>query len=154
MGYRRSQFNTSHPLTADTGLGDLDAASVTDDAFISDLFVFAAMALPVFGGAEDLLAEQTVLFRLERSVVDRFRFCDLTQARLFDLFGGLGRVTAVGPLSDLIRGRESDFYRSCFVFGIFTSFPCACRACQICYGSKGNNLKPSAVAIRFPRTAI
>ena len=69
------------------------------------------MTLPVLGGSEDLFAEQTVLLRLECSVVDRFGFRDLTQARLFDLFGCLCRVAAVGPLPDLIRGRESDFYR-------------------------------------------
>ena len=64
MRYGRSQLDMSHSLASDGGLGDFDAASVADDAFISDLFVLSAVALPVLGGAEDLFTEQAVLFGL------------------------------------------------------------------------------------------
>ena len=63
MGNRGSQFDMTHPLPADGGLGDLDAASVADNALVTDLLVLAAVALPVLRGSEDLLAEEAVLFR-------------------------------------------------------------------------------------------
>ena len=45
-------------------LRDFDTASVTDNAFVSDLFVFTAMTLPVLARSEDSLAKKTVFFRL------------------------------------------------------------------------------------------
>src|SRR5205807_10648424 len=54
--------------------------------------VFAAQAFPVGDRSEDLRAEQTVTFRFERAVVDRF---------------GLGHL-AVRPGHDLVRRGEAD----------------------------------------------
>ena len=54
-------------------LRDLDAAVVADDAAVLHALVLAAVALPVGDRAEDLLAEQAVLLRLERAVVDGLR---------------------------------------------------------------------------------
>ena len=51
-------------LTAHTGLGNLNAASVADNALISDLLVFTTMTLPVLAGPEDSFTVQAVLFRL------------------------------------------------------------------------------------------
>ena len=87
MGNRSSQFNVTHSLSADAGLGDLNAASVTDHAFIADLLILSAIALPILLGTEDPLAEQAVSLGLQGPVVDSLRLCDL----------------AVGPLSDLLR---------------------------------------------------
>ena len=92
MRYGRSQLDMSHSLASDGGLGDFDAASVADDAFISDLFVLSAVALPVLCGAEDLFTEQAVLFGLQGSVVNSLGLCYLTK----------------GPFSDLLRRSKSD----------------------------------------------
>ena len=52
------------PLSADAGLGNFHAASVTDDAFVSDFFVLTAMALPVLAGTKDPLTVKSILLRL------------------------------------------------------------------------------------------
>src|ERR1700678_4512423 len=70
---RRGQLDVPHPLTTHLGASDLDAAALADDALEPDALVLAAVALPVPGRTEDLLAEEPVLLRLERAVVDGFR---------------------------------------------------------------------------------
>src|SRR6185437_13439727 len=60
VGDRRGQLDVAHPLAADLGPGHLDAAALTDDALEPDALVLAAVALPVAGRAEDLLAEESV----------------------------------------------------------------------------------------------
>ena len=87
MGNRSRQGNVADTLTADAGFGNLNAAAVTDHAFISDFLVLSAMALPVLGGSENPLAVQAVLLRLQCPVVDGFRFFNL----------------AVGPFKNLFR---------------------------------------------------
>ena len=89
---RRGQLDVAHPLTTHLGAGDLDAAALADDALEADPLVLAAVALPVPGRTEDLLAEEPVLLRLERAVVDGLRLLDL----------------AVRPLTDVVRGGEAD----------------------------------------------
>ena len=70
---RHGQLDVAEPLAAHLGLRHLDAAAVADHAAVADALVLAAVALPVLDRAEDLLAEQAVLLRLERAVVDRLR---------------------------------------------------------------------------------
>ena len=60
---RRGELDVAHPLAAHLGAGDLDAAALADDALEPDALVLAAVALPVLGRAEDLLAEEPVLLR-------------------------------------------------------------------------------------------
>ncbi len=94
-----------HPLTTHGGLGDLDATALTDDAFESDALVLSTRALPVAGGSEDLLTEQTVLLRLQSAVVDRLWLLDL----------------AVRPIAHVVRGGQTnpDFVkRGCFEHAI------------------------------------
>ncbi len=62
-----------HALAAHRLLRHLDTTTVTDNTLVADSLVLAAMAFPVLDRAEDLLAEETILLRLERSVVDRLR---------------------------------------------------------------------------------
>ena len=62
--------------------------SVLADPLEAHALVLAAGALPVTGRAEDLFAEQTVLLRLQRTVVDGFRLLDLTVAPTTDVIGG------------------------------------------------------------------
>ncbi len=87
-----SQLDVAHPLAANLGAGDLDATALADDALEANPLVLAAVALPVLGRAEDLLAEESVLLRLEGAVVDGLRLLHL----------------AVGPHADAVRGGEAD----------------------------------------------
>ena len=92
VGDGSGQLDVAHPLTAHLGASDLDAAALTDDALEADTLVLAAVALPVPGRTEDLLAEESVLFGLEGAVVDGLRLLDL----------------AVGPLTDVVSGGQAD----------------------------------------------
>ena len=92
VGHGGGQLDVAHALTAHLGPGDLHAAAVADLALVADLLVLAAVALPVLGGPEDLLAEQAVPLGLQGAVVDGLRLEDL----------------AVGPLQDLLRGGDAN----------------------------------------------
>ena len=70
---------------------DFDTAALADDALEADALVLAAVTLPVLGRTEDLLAEEAVLLRLQRAVVDRLRLGDLPVRPLLDLVGGRER---------------------------------------------------------------
>ena len=92
MDDRGGQLDVAHPLAADLRAGDLDATALTDDALESHPLVLAAVALPVLGRTEDLLAEQPVLLRTKRPVVD-----------------GLGLLHfAVRPSTNRVRRSETD----------------------------------------------
>jgi hypothetical protein len=73
VGDRGGQLDVAHPLTPHLGAGDFHATALTDDALEPDPLVLTAVALPVPGRTEDLLAEEPVLLRLERAVVDGLR---------------------------------------------------------------------------------
>ena len=75
---RCGQFDVAHAVAADLGAGHLDAAALTDDALEADALVLAAVALPVAGRPEDLLAEQAVLLGTQCAVVDRLGLLHLT----------------------------------------------------------------------------
>src|SRR5690606_8956996 len=92
VGDRGGELDVAHPLTAHLGARHLDAAALADDALEADALVLAAVALPVPGGAEDLLAEEAVLLGLEGAVVDGLGLLDL----------------AVRPCADVLRGRQTD----------------------------------------------
>ena len=67
----------SHPLTADLGLCDLNAALLAYDALVANPLISSAVAFPVLCGTEYAFAEEAVLLGLERSVVDRLGFLHL-----------------------------------------------------------------------------
>jgi hypothetical protein len=92
VGDGSGQLDVAHPLTTHLGAGDLHAAALADDALEADALVLTAVALPVAGRAEDLLAEEPVLLRLEGAVVDCLRLLDL----------------AVRPLADVLRRGQAD----------------------------------------------
>ena len=92
VGDRSGELDVAHALATNLGASDLDAAALADDALEAHALVLAAVALPVAGRAEDLLAEQAILLRLERAVVDRFRLLYL----------------AIGPRADVIRSGQAD----------------------------------------------
>ncbi len=89
---RRGQLDVAHTLAAHFRAGDLDAAAIADHALEADALILAAVALPIFGRAEDLLAEKTVALGLERAVVNRLGFLDFTKR----------------PGANLLRRREAD----------------------------------------------
>ena len=88
VAHGRGQVDVAHALAADLRAGHLDAAALAHDALVADALVLAAVALPVLGGTEDALAEEPVLLRLERPVVDRLGLGDLARAPAADLLGG------------------------------------------------------------------
>src|SRR5207244_11192820 len=106
VGAGRGQVDVAHALPADARLGDLDAAPVADDAFVLDALVLPAETFPVLLGTEDALAEEAVLLRTVRPVVDRLRLLDL----------------AVRPAPDLLRRRELDGYRGVFINAVVHQF--------------------------------
>src|SRR6185503_11006336 len=103
---RGGEVDVAHALAAHAGLGDLDAAAVADDAFVLDALVLSAEALPVLLGTEDALAEQAVLLRAVRPVVDGLRLLDL----------------AVGPAPDLLRRRQLDGHRAVLIDAVVHQF--------------------------------
>ena len=92
VGARRGQFDMPHALPPDLGLNDLHAALFADHTAVFHPFVFAAVALVILGGPEDLGAEKPVALRFEGAVVDGLGFFDLP----------------VGPLPDLLRRGQAD----------------------------------------------
>src|SRR5205814_9530311 len=64
------ELDVTHALATDTAQGDFDAAAIADHSTVANSFVLAAVAFPVLDRTEDTLAEQAILFRLERAVVD------------------------------------------------------------------------------------
>ncbi len=73
-----NELDMSHAFATHLFLGDFNAASVADNAFIADTFVLSAVAFIVFDRAENALAEQAVALWLVGAVVDGFRFQHLT----------------------------------------------------------------------------
>ena len=63
----------------------LDPATVADDAFVADAFVFSAIAFVVLHRPEDALAEQSVAFGLVRAVINRLGLENLTVGVLQNL---------------------------------------------------------------------
>jgi len=86
------QLDVAHPLATDLRTRDLNTATLTDDALEAHPLVLAAVALPVTGRSEDLLAEQAILLRLEGAVVDRLGLLNLT----------------VRPGTDVLRAGKAD----------------------------------------------
>ena len=76
MSHRRREVDVTQTLTTNLGLDDLDATLLAGDAAVLHPLVLSAEALVVLHGAEDLGAEQAVLFGLERPVVDGLRLLD------------------------------------------------------------------------------
>ncbi|MNJ21592.1 hypothetical protein D3C77_159460 [compost metagenome] len=79
VGNWRGQLDVRHALTTNLGQGDFNAALLTDNATVLQALVLTAQALVVLDWAKDLGAEQAVTLRLERTVVDGFRFFNFTE---------------------------------------------------------------------------
>ncbi len=78
VGNGSGELDVAHALTANARQRNFDAALFADDALVLHALVLAAQAFVVLDRSEDAGAEQTIAFRLERTIVDRFRLLDLT----------------------------------------------------------------------------
>ena len=74
MRNRSSELDMSHALTANLLLCNLYTATVADDAFVADSFVFTASTFEIFYRSENPFAEKTVALGFVGSVVDCFGF--------------------------------------------------------------------------------
>ncbi len=70
---RCSKSDMSHALTAYSRARYFHAALIADDSFITGVFIFAAVTLPVTLWTKNGFAEQAILFRSQAAVVDGFR---------------------------------------------------------------------------------
>ncbi len=69
----------AHALAPDLGEGDFNTAFFADDAFILHPLVLAAQAFVILDWAKNPGAEQAIPFRLEGTIVDRFRLFDFAK---------------------------------------------------------------------------
>ena len=111
MADGHGEFDMAHAFAADAGEGDLDAATVADDAAVLDALVLAAGAFPVLDRAEDALAEQAALFRLEGAVVDGLRVFDFA---LGPGANGIGRGHGDSDVFDLVDLVETEQFAGAF----------------------------------------
>src|SRR4030042_3912134 len=58
-----------HAFAPDHGMRNFHTAFITDNAFVADLFIFAAITLPILGWTEYFFAEKPVFFRLLSPVI-------------------------------------------------------------------------------------
>lgn len=73
-------------FTSDLSPCNLHTAAVTDYTFITHPFVFSAMAFPIPGRAKDSFTEEAVPLRFKSTIIDSFRFFDLSTGPGSDLF--------------------------------------------------------------------
>ena len=108
--HRHAELDVAHALAPDLAQRHLDAATVADDPAVPDPLVLPAMALPVLHRTEDALAEEAVLFRLERPIVDRLRLGDLAPRPPGALALELQALTLLGVARapDLLGARDAD----------------------------------------------
>ena len=141
------QLDVAHALAPDLGAGDLHAAALADDAPEADALVLAAVALPVLGGTEDLLAEEPVLLRTERAVVDGLGLLDLAVGPSPD---GVGRGQTDPQLVEFVDIQHQNPL-SQRADGIFLVRPTSGRLMSIPSSSAVRNTSSSSSASRSPR---
>ena len=73
------QLDMAHAFAAHLRQGDFNAAFLAYNAAIFHPLVFAAQTFIVTDWTENTCTEQTILFRLERAVIDGFRLFNLTE---------------------------------------------------------------------------
>ncbi len=74
---RRCEFDVTHALATNARERDFHAALFADNALVFHTLVLAAQAFIILDRAKDTRAEETIAFRLERTIVDRLRLLDL-----------------------------------------------------------------------------
>ena len=74
MNHGYYQLDMPHSLTTYFLFCHLNAATVADNSFVTDTFIFSAIAFPFFGRTENPLAEKSVFLGTKGSVVDGLGF--------------------------------------------------------------------------------
>ena len=67
----------AHPLAANFCARYFNAALIADDSLMLNSLISSAVAFPVLCRSKNPLAEKSILFRLERAVIDSLGLCDL-----------------------------------------------------------------------------
>ena len=112
MGHRGRQLDKAHAVAPHPTFRNLNTATFADDATVPHPLVLPAMALPILGRSEDLLAEEPVHLGLEGAVVDRFWLGHLTnhlpigQGALAPLHDPLGRGERDLDVVEVVFGAE------------------------------------------------
>ncbi|CSB11965.1 Uncharacterised protein [Vibrio cholerae] len=75
----RSQFDVAHTVTTNFSLGDFNATLLTNHTTVFQTLIFATKTFVVFYRAKNTRTEQTITLRLERTIVDGFRFFHFTK---------------------------------------------------------------------------
>ena len=102
MGNRARQLNVPHTLTTHLSQRNFDTAFLANDTTMLKALVLTAQAFVVLYWAKNFGTEQAVTLGLEGTIVDCFRFLDLT----------------IGPRTDHCRRSETD--TNCIkVFALF-----------------------------------
>ena len=73
---RGSKLNVTHTLTAHFGQRHFNTAFFADNVFIFHALIFTAQTFIIFDWPENSCTEKPITFRLEGTVVDRFRLFD------------------------------------------------------------------------------
>src|SRR5688572_22770323 len=84
MNNGHHQFDVTHTLTTHFLFSNLNTATVTNDTLVTDTFVFSVVTLIIFNRSDNTLAEQTITFRFVGTIVNGFRFKNLTVAAFQD----------------------------------------------------------------------
>ena len=85
------------------GAGYFYSTTVTDYTFISNPFIFTAVAFLVLCWAEDLFTEQTIPFRFQGSVINCFRFFYFPPGPIPDLIRRCNAYSHRGKIVDIIQ---------------------------------------------------
>jgi hypothetical protein len=94
MNYRHHQFDVAHALTTYFLLGYFHTATVAHDTLVTDTLVLTAAHIHNLLPVQKSFAEQTITFRLVRTVVDGFRFQYFTKA-LSRMLSGEARLIVI-----------------------------------------------------------
>ena len=78
VSYRHNELDVTRTFTTHFLFSYFYTTTVADNTFITDTFVFTAMTFVVTTRTENALAEQTIAFRFVCTIVDSFRFQNLT----------------------------------------------------------------------------
>ena len=82
------QLDMTHAFPSHFLLGHFNTATVANDPFVPDPFVFTAVAFPILYRAEDPFTEKAITLRLIRPVVDGFRLQYFPAGKFQYLFRG------------------------------------------------------------------
>ena len=81
---RSRKLNMSHTLTTNAGFCNFYTTTVTYNTLVAYLLIFSTVAFPVLARPENSFTEQSISFRLLRTVVDRLWFLYFTMTPFVD----------------------------------------------------------------------